>query len=357
MSRILFVVRSFAELGLFGQLRPLLHGLDHSEFELHVVATSDEPANCLKAHDAVAFYGTGQSPRSLQNWRTLRDLIQHINPNIIHAWGNATHRPLLLADIGNRSTRFFSHFCHPENAGWLQDLGLQRLKRRNDAHIYSHWKLVDQDVRTAQPQVIANSISTAGVDRPAARQSLMQKIGKQNQSVFLAGTVASMAYNHRLKDLVWAIDLLCCVRDDIHLLIFGYGDTKPLRRFIRKTMAGDNVHLFDISDARGSEICGIDFYWNSQRQIPNPGIMINCMANAIPVISVLDDETADLIHPLSTGLATNFGARDEFARWTKYLIEQPHAAERLKIQGQAHVEKLFPTQTMVDSYVQLYREG
>jgi glycosyltransferase involved in cell wall biosynthesis len=116
------------------------------------------------------------------------------------------------------------------------------------------------------------------------------------------------------------------------------------------------VHFIDPKHSGMNLIAGIDMFWNSQREFANPPGLVFAMQQAIPVISVLCEETSDLILPLQTGLATNFGSRDEFARWTKYLIEIPAAASTLGMQGKRHVENMLTTKTMVDGYQKLYAD-
>jgi len=74
------------------------------------------------------------------------------------------------------------------------------------------------------------------------------------------------------------------------------------------------------------------------------------MANAVPVISVYGDGTQEAILHQQTGMAVNYGARDEFARWTKFLIEKTDAARQLADQGKAHVLETFPLEEMVSAY-------
>ena len=71
-------------------------------------------------------------------------------------------------------------------------------------------------------------------------------------------------------------------------------------------------------------------------------------------VSVAGPGIDEVLVPQTTGLATNFGARDEFARWTKYLIEQPHSAEQLARQGREHAERNFAAAKMVDAYREIY---
>jgi len=81
---------------------------------------------------------------------------------------------------------------------------------------------------------------------------------------------------------------------------------------------------------------------------------MSAMANGIPSISVYGPGTKEIIRHQETGFAVNFGARDEFARWTKFLIEKPEQAARLARQGQEFVNAQFTKSTMVDGYLAIY---
>jgi glycosyltransferase involved in cell wall biosynthesis len=74
------------------------------------------------------------------------------------------------------------------------------------------------------------------------------------------------------------------------------------------------------------------------------------MANGVPAISVFGDGTKEIILHQQTAMAVNYGARDEFARWTKFLIEKPDAARQLADQGKAHVREQFSLEQMISAY-------
>ena len=84
--------------------------------------------------------------------------------------------------------------------------------------------------------------------------------------------------------------------------------------------------------------------------------MLYAMKHSVPVISLLGETTEDLVLPLQSALATNYGARDEFARWAKYVIEVPEAAVKIGAQGKRHVENMFRDQAAPDAYARLYDE-
>ena len=103
-------------------------------------------------------------------------------------------------------------------------------------------------------------------------------------------------------------------------------------------------------------LAGLDFYWHSHLIEPLPANLLAAMANGIPAISVYGPGTSEIIKHQETGFAVNFGARDEFARWTKYLIELPEQAAKLSSQGQAFRQTTdLPIEITLNHYLQLYR--
>ena len=356
MRRILFVIESLAEALLLGQFDLLLGQLVKANFDVQLVSLGDDTSNDHHPLNCSELYSVGPARFELEKILRLRKLTERLNPEIIHSWGASCHTATHASSLGIKTRRVFSHFERSFGQNNFQTLLQSFLGSSSDVHIYSHDSLLDSRLKSNQ-SVVPNAIHSTAQNRAQKREQLLQRLGLGHKNVFLVATVSRLQPRYRVKDLVWAMDLLCCVRRDIHLAVFGKGDWGPLNTYLEKTEASGNVHFLDLLPSSFDDLQGIDFYWNAQREQPNPSAMLNCMACQIPVISVLDKETRDLILPMQTALATNFGARDEFARWTKYLIEQPESGQRLARQAKAHVEKLFTTDKMVNNYMSIYNEG
>ncbi len=192
-----------------------------------------------------------------------------------------------------------------------------------------------------RPRLKLGEILGAEKQRDSSRQVLRDRLGLPDSTI-VAGTVAALTARTRLKDLIWATDLLTTIRDDFHLAIFGCGPQYArLRRFAELTEAAEHVHFLGEPADALTLFQGLDIYWHSHLRQPNPVNVLSAMAMGIPVISVLGPETSDVVKPLQTGLGVNFGARDEFARWSKYLIEQTESADRISQQGANLVRENF----------------
>ena len=107
-------------------------------------------------------------------------------------------------------------------------------------------------------------------------------------------------------------------------------------------------------DSPENLVAGLDFYWHSHLNDPLSGNLLSAMAHGIPAISVHGPGTEPVVRHQETGMAVNFGARDEFARWTKFFIEQTDATEQLARQGKNHVVSEFDKSKMIDGYIRIY---
>ena len=388
-QRILFTVEHLYPLGPAQLLFPLASELAAAGKDV-VIAVLGQRTNTvdpwLDAGIRVFFVnGDDQTPLHTHRdaftvIRELRNLLRLIEPDTLHAWcGEAIWLTLLAiqpipltAELPNVRLMATELNLHPEKK-FIRSLLEDRLSAQIETLIVPHEAvandLADEGLIARNTRIIPNGVRVgdlhpaaeriAIIDRAAlSRRDLRNSIRQQMslpEEARLAITVADLEPRNRLKDLVWATDLLSCVREDFHFAIIGTGDQLwRLRKFARQTEARDHVHFLGLPESPESYLAAADFYWHSHLQSPLAGSLLAAMAMGIPAISVLGPGTEAIIDHQATGFATNFGARDEFARWTKYLIEQAEPASRLAQQGQEHVSKKFAFDPMLQSYLALY---
>lgn len=283
-------------------------------------------------------------------WK-LGKLIRAIRPTVIHAFCSPAETAMLAASKKYDSARkFVSEFYVRPSSNMTREAMDQFLAKDANQYFVSHEEIRNSLV---QHQYLAGNITVipnaAAAEKPvaattdkepvvSARQKLVQLVGK-GSDIRIAGAVAPLIPRSRLKDLIWATDLLTCIRDDFHFVIFGRGSQrKRLERFAFQTEAGHHVHFIDSEVEAYELIPGLDFFWQSHLNESLPAAMHHAMSSAIPVVTVYGPGVSESIEHQSTGFATNFGARDEFARWTKYLLEKTDSAARLGKQGKESLE-------------------
>lgn len=369
-QKFLYVVDSLDRFGATQQLELLTREIASND-EVHIAVlggSSTLPDPFRQNDDPRRFHLLFDNANRLTSFRSLtraglrlRKLVHELKPDIIHAWCAPAERVTLAAAAQLPNARNFvtELYVRPSTNMTMEAID-QQLGKQVNKYIASHEEIYNSLVQHQYPEdkitVIPNSIPQHGPSPTpeAAKLSLAEICGIKG-NVRVAGAVASLVPRSRLKDLIWATDLLTCIRSDFHFVIFGRGSQrKRLERFAFQTEAGQHVHFVDSELVATDLIPGLDFFWQSHLNEPRPPAMLHAMRCGIPVVSVYGSGTSELLTHQETGFATNFGARDEFARWTKYLLEQTESGRQLANQGRESLVGKFSVEEMVNSYRSVY---
>ena len=387
--RILFVIDSYQPAGRALQLDLVTQALSQ-DFDVHIACldVEESPPRLTTANDNRTFHFLGKqerrtldSPNSATVQITLvgrlRKLVGRLRPAVVHTWGQPTERVSLLAcrRLRFETPRIISTelSLRPEKRFSLQLLD-RRLSRNAERMIVPHESvkesLVEAGYRGPRITIAPNAIAVGAkrnapykstvIDekaKTAARQKLKQ-LCRLPDDFKLGGAVAPLHARSRLKDLVWATDLLTCIRNDFHFVIFGVGpQLQRLKKFASQTEAFHHVHFVGEPENTLELVSGLDFFMQSHLNDPQPAMLLHAMSRGVPAISVYGPGTTEIIRHQETGFAVNYGARDEFARWTKYMLELPDAAKQLAKQGQQFVQRQFPVEKTIQTYREIYDIG
>jgi glycosyltransferase involved in cell wall biosynthesis len=298
--------------------------------------------------------GSWSSRRNLGTVIELRQLIRDLQPDAIHAGGEIAAGWTQLAALklsvlaSSRPELVYREFRIPQRPSltsqWIANCVGTRFPRAIVSHFAIKNALINHcfggtievepvGLNQAQRIPLFNQIEPS-----AGRQRLIEHLGLRPSSK-IAGTVAPLIPRSRIKDLIWATDQISVVRDDFHFVIWGTGSQyEQLKRFLACTEATGHVHFVGEPDDAWLMFQGLDVYWHSHLAEPLPLNLLMAMSLGIPVVSVLGAGTSDLILHQQTGLGVNFGGRDEFSRWTKYLIEQTDSASQIGAQGKRYIQ-------------------
>ena len=143
-----------------------------------------------------------------------------------------------------------------------------------------------------------------------------------SSDVLLIGAVGQLRTDRRLKDLIWAADMLKFIRGDVHLLIVGDGPHRGrLERFTSQVRIEDKVHFlgrrFDWSRWLGC----IDIFWSARDSAGQPLALIEAMACGLPVVATRVPGSEELIDDGRDGYLVAVGNRLAIARATQKLLE------------------------------------
>lgn len=360
--RILFVVRSLFPGGDAYQLRLLTSPLVAQGWDVHVVVTHQAPGEHHGFDPQVSIHDISQrTDRVSGKAARLRRAVQRLNPEIIHSWDLESARTSHLATVGMKRERISTLLEIPPRQDLWFRMASKRVSRRTRLtvchamiahHLFEH-DFVD---RIDQAVIVPNAAPTAFPGLSNAREELLVRMGIENPEALVITAIADFTPRTRLKDLIWAASLLNCVQYDVHLLIFGSGPQRPkLKTYMDRTQSHRYVHLLNHSPLVELALAGSQVYWHSHLTRPTPTELMMAQSNGVPAVSVLGPGTDELVLHQQTAFATNYGARDEFARWTKYVLEQAEPTHQLVIQAQTHLQATFPLNAMTAPYLELYQ--
>lgn len=369
-------------------LLPLAQNLISKGFDIVVVVLGQSTFEPKLWSDSGirVFFSNGDDKTPLHTSRDafyvvkeLRSIIRIVEPDIIHAWCGPSlwltllsiqNPPLIqrLPRFRLLATESTIPTQQPFFREWLEARFSSQIERLIVPHISVDEALREMGCEAAAVSIVPNAAVTSSFspgleiamsDRGSQRRLTMRSEVRERlglpEDAKLAIAIADLVPKSRLKDLIWATDLLACIRDDFHFAMIGVGPQKTrLQKFTAQTEARPHVHFLGLAESPESILASADFYWHAHLQAPTPAPLLSAMSMGIAAVSVWGPGTSDIIRHQETGFATNFGARDEFARWTKYLIEQADSATQLAQQGQDFVNTEFAFEKVVDAYLDIY---
>jgi len=172
----------------------------------------------------------------------------------------------------------------------------------------------------------------------------------------LIGMVSAFRRGGGGKDAIWAADLLKCVRDHTHLLMFGDGPLRwRLKRFRWQTETEDRVHF--VEESRFYEFLPHLFcFWQATHAARSVQSLLSAMAAAVPVVVSDLPSHRQVVKDMETGMLVTPGNRGSLARKTDLLLRDTKLRRRLGAGGRDAALKNFAIEQQVDGYADLYKE-
>ena len=349
--RILHIIPSMdwgsAEL----QLSMLLKHLPTQEFEHHLCTLRRSrlrqsqfavSSQCLEA--ARHF--------SLGSCVTFRKYVRAVRPDIVHSWRHeAWHYAFTGRRFGGpKQLVSLWQFPHPGQLwSWLPRMG-----RDWQTCLVPHW------LAGLKPPHIGYGVAALSRDaiaqqRQAARHWLTTNCGIPNECHIL-GFIGPWTPQSRIKDVIWAADLLKVVRDDVHVVIAGYGPMRGrLNQFRCQTRTADRVHFIEEPSRFQSVLAALDGLWAPTETATCCHAILEAMARRIPVIASNIAAHNRLIRPDDTGLLVSVGHRAGIAKHALRLLEHKPAADAIAEHAWQHVQQNHSIQAACNSYRDTYR--
>lgn len=360
--RILQIIPTLDRAGAEKQLCLLAEGLPRDEFDVHVCAlTRGGPLAARLTEAGVPFTVIGKrwklDPQAY--WR-LKTHVARLRPDLVHAWMFAANT------YGYAAARAcgVKHFVAGQRCvdPWKSRLQLaadRALARRCDRVVVNSEGVRDFYLEHGAPaervQVIPNGVVMPELPGTTRRQ-LLAELDLPVQSR-LVGLVGRLWPQKRVKDAIWAADLLKVIRDDVHLLVIGDGpQCDRMRRFRDQCVIRDKVHFLGERGDVPRLLPHFDALWSTSGYEGQSNVILEAMASGVPVVATDIPGTRELVVPDATGYLVPVGDRAAFARHTNYLLNDPSLSARFAAAARQRVQSEFSVPKMIEQHAALYRE-
>ncbi len=357
------IIDSLDRTGLATQLLVLSQGLLQRGFDVHVVALGGRGAL------ADEFTAAGVPATELdRRWAfdpialgRLQRLVKRLRPDVVHTWNAASG---IYGRIAARITRVpqvivGQHRIEPwpDGAKWLLEQRLARHTQRyvaSSAHVRD-W-CVQQGLAPEKFVVIPPGVPPAPVSN-VSREELLREL-RLPADARLIGVVGRLVPEKRVKDLIWAADLLRVLHDNLRLLVIGDGPQRPqLEQYARLASDLDHIRFLGEWDDVWRIMPHLDVLWNADEPRGHSIAILEAMSAGVPVIAsdtpfnrelVIENETSYLV-PLHER-----SGRADRARHTDRIFTDRDLAARLAAVSLERVPMRFSLKCLVQQHVELY---
>ena len=361
--RIVHVIPTLDEGGAEKQLCLLAAGLPQDQFDVRVcVLTRTGPReSTLQAARVPVIPIQKQRKIDLSAWLRLRKVLRELQPDLVHTWlfaANAYGRQAALA-AGCRHV-IASERCVDRWKTWVHFAIDRRLSRKSDCIIANSNAvkdfLVQHRIAADRVKVIRNGIELAEPAGDHDRLELRRQLKLPADSNVIVA-VGRLWPQKRYKDLIWAADLIKCIRDDTHFIIVGDGPQRlALQRYTEQVEILDKVHFLGHRSDAEELIRRADLLWCGSEYEGASNAVLEAMASGTPVIATDIDANRELLEHQKHGILFPVGDRASLAKWSQHLIEHPEERSRLAQAARQRVARQFSVSRMIDRHVTLYNQ-
>ncbi|WP_425617796.1 glycosyltransferase [Anatilimnocola sp. NA78] len=361
--RILQIIPTLVHGGAEKQLSLLATGLPRDRFDVHVcVLTHTGPLEeqLREAEIPLSLINKRWKIDPFAYWR-LRTEIKRLQPDIVQTWlfaANAYGRQAAMStDVKHILA---SERCVDPWKGRVQ-LSIDRVLAKRTERIITNSTGVqefyaERGIPGEKFVVIPNGIRPFARAETTSREALLQEL-KLPAGTKLIGAIGRLWPQKRVKDLIWATDLLQCIRDDTHLLIIGDGPQRwRLERYAEQANVTSKVHFLGERNDVPRILPHLDLLWLASGYEGQSNAVLEGMSAGLPIVASDIPGNRDLVVHDQTGFLVDVGDRGSFAQRAQQLLDDPELAQRLGAAGRQRVLDEFSVEKMVARHASLYEQ-
>lgn len=348
------------------QLFVLSQGLMQRGFNVHVAAL--DGGGSLAEEFTAAGIPTVELDRRWAHdpivYARLQGHVSRLRPDVIHTWNADAGTYGQLVGRSARVPRLIAGQYRGDpwksDGQWFVERRLARHTERfvADSMHLCHW-CVQHGLPAEKFVVIPPGVPPAPPS-DVSREELLREL-RLPADARLIGVVGGLVPEKRVKDLIWAADLLRVLHDNLRLLVIGDGPLRPeLEQYAR--MASDLEHIQFLGERADvwRIMPHLDVLWNASENRAHSLAILEAMAAGVPVIAsdtplnrefVVDGETGYLI-PLA-----NRAGRATRARHTDRIFTDRDLTACLAAASRKRIAEHFAVEKMVNEYTVMYCDG
>jgi glycosyltransferase involved in cell wall biosynthesis len=174
----------------------------------------------------------------------------------------------------------------------------------------------------------------------------------------LIGVLGRLVPENRVKDLIWAADLLRVLHNNLRVLIIGDG---PLRSQLEEyaRLASDLEHIQFLGNQNDVAriVPHLDVLWNASENVGPSSAILDAMAAGVPVIASDTPSNRELVVENATGYLIPLGTRAgraARARHTDRIFTDAELAGRLSRAARQRATDRFFVRRYLSDYWELY---
>lgn len=363
-KRILQIIPTLVRGGAEKQMTLLATHLPADKFETQVCTlTSDGPYREELEAANIPIHSINKKWKfDIGAYFRLKKLIKELKPDLVHTW-------IFAANSYGRYAAFNSGVksiiagerCVDPWKRWHEFAIDRYLAKRTQGIVTNSSGVKDfYEQKGLAPEsftIIPNGISMPDQKPISEMRRVLLEALQLPPETKLIGAIGRLWPQKRYKDLIWATDLLKCIRDDVHLLIIGDGPLRwRLEKFRDQVEIADKVHfLGERPDAKEIASC-LDCFWIASDYEGQSNAVMEAMSAGVPVVASDIAGNRDLVIHDETGLLVEVGNRAGFAQMTERILNDPDLATRLSINSIDRMQSEFSIQTMINRYAKYYLE-
>lgn len=284
-------------------------------------------------------------------------------PDIVHTWlfaANSFGR--VAAKWAGVPVIIASERCvDPWKTGWhfLIDRRLQKISQAittNSSGVQDFYAANGLD--PAQFVVIPNGVEsidstkTQAIDREEAFRRL--EVASERRLIVAVGRLWPQK---RIRDLIWAGELLATARGDTTLVVIGDGPQREeLLRHRDSVSAPLHVRFAGQREDVGELLPHADQFWIASEYEGQSNAVIEAMLAGVPVIASNIPGNRDLVIDKETGWLFDVGDEADLVRLSLAAFNDPDGSQRIAEQARQHIVDEFSLDAMIRRHVELYEK-